>query len=130
MISSIYAALLALSIVGLSLNVIKLRRGKRVLLGDGDDEELQYAIRAQGNATEYIPISLILLILLELSGAHPVLIHLSGLAILAGRIVHARGLLQRNLPNRILGMKITFWTIIMMSFLALIYASRAGWRAL
>ncbi|HLA36550.1 MAG TPA: MAPEG family protein [Rhodocyclaceae bacterium] len=130
MVSSIYAALLALSIVGLSLNVIKLRRGKRVLLGDGDDEELQYAIRAQGNATEYIPISLILLILLELSGAHPVLIHLSGLAILAGRIVHARGLLQRNMQNRILGMKITFWTIIMMSFVALIYASRAGWRAL
>jgi uncharacterized protein len=68
MVSSIYAGILALLIVWLSLNVIKLRRGNKVSLGDGGFPELQNAIRAQGNATEYIPISFILLILLELSG--------------------------------------------------------------
>lgn len=70
MISSFYAAILALLIVWLSLRVIKLRRIKKVRLGDGGEPELQVAIRAQGNATEYVPISLILLVLLELSGAH------------------------------------------------------------
>jgi uncharacterized membrane protein YecN with MAPEG domain len=73
MISSFYAALLALLIVWLSLRVIKLRRTKKVRLGDGGEPELQTAIRAQGNATEYIPISLILLALLELNGAHAAL---------------------------------------------------------
>lgn len=48
MITSIYAALLAILIVGLSLNVIKLRQIGQVILGDGDNLELQSAIRAQG----------------------------------------------------------------------------------
>ena len=35
MVSSIYASILALLIVWLSLNVIKLRRANKVILGDG-----------------------------------------------------------------------------------------------
>jgi uncharacterized protein len=112
MISSIYAALAALWIVWLSLGVIKVRRAKQVKLGDGNEPELQAAIRAQGNATEYIPISLILLVLLELNSGHAVLIHLGGITLLAGRIIHAKGLLTDNLRYRILGMQATIFTII------------------
>jgi uncharacterized protein len=112
MISSVYAALAALWIVWLSLGVIKLRRAKKVRLGDGNEPELQAAIRAQGNATEYMPISLILLVMLELNGTHAVLIHLGGIAMLAGRIVHAKGLLTDNLRYRVLGMQVTIFTII------------------
>ncbi len=43
MISSLYAAMLALLIVWLSLRVIKLRREKKVRLGDGGEPELQAA---------------------------------------------------------------------------------------
>ena len=64
MLSSLYAALAALLIVRLSLGVIKLRRAHKVRLGDGGVPELEAAIRAQGNAVEYLPISLILLLLL------------------------------------------------------------------
>jgi uncharacterized membrane protein YecN with MAPEG domain len=112
MISSVYAAVSALWIVWLSLGVIKLRRAKKVRLGDGNEPELQAAIRAQGNATEYMPISLILLVMLELNGTHAVLIHLGGIAMLAGRIVHAKGLLTDNLRYRVLGMQVTIFTII------------------
>lgn len=112
MISSIYAGILALLIVWLSLNVIKLRRANKVRLGDGGIPQLQNAIRAQGNATEYVPIALVLLVLLEFSGAYPLLVHLGGAAIIIGRLLHAKGLLTDNLRFRVLGMKITIFTIV------------------
>jgi uncharacterized membrane protein YecN with MAPEG domain len=127
-VSSLYAAVAALLIVGLSLRVIKLRRARRVLLGDGGDPELQGAIRAQGNATEYIPVSLVLLALLELNGAHAILVHCGGLAVLAGRFLHARGLLAGSLRYRILGMRITLFTLIGLALANLAYAVLGSWR--
>lgn len=123
MLSSIYAALLALLIVRLSLGVIKLRRTEKVRLGDGGVPALQNAIRAQGNATEYVPISLILLILLELNGGHALLIHLGGVTILAGRLLHAKGLLTENLRFRILGMQLTVYGLIGLAAANLGYAA-------
>ena len=111
-VSALYAALSAFLIVWLSRCVIRIRRAKRVPLGDGGHPELQAAIRAQGNAVEYIPITLILLVLLELNGAHWALIHLGGMAMLAGRVAHARGLLTGHIRYRVLGMQLTFYTII------------------
>jgi len=122
--------MLALLIVWLSLRVIKLRRVKKVRLGDGGEPELRIAIRAQGNATEYIPISLILLVLLELSGAHAALVHSGGIAVLAGRILHARGLLTESLRYRVLGMQVTIYTLIGLAFANLAYAVFNGLRAL
>jgi uncharacterized protein len=112
MISAIYAGILALLIVWLSLNVIKIRRANKVILGDGGLPALQNAIRAQGNAAEYIPISLILLILLEFSGATYLLVHLAGITLMIGRVIHAKGLLTENLHYRVLGMQFTIVTII------------------
>ncbi len=126
MISSLYAALLALLIVWLSLGVINLRRAKKVSLGDGGEPELQTAIRAQGNATEYIPISLILLALLELSGAHMAIVHFCGSAILAGRLLHAKGLLADNLRYRVLGMQVTIFTLVGLALANLAYAAHSG----
>ncbi len=121
MISSLYAALSAFLIVWLSLRVITLRGSTKVSLGDGGESELQIAIRAQGNATEYIPISLILLFLLELNKAHVVLIHLGGIAILVGRLLHARGLITKQLGYRVLGMQITIFTLIGLAVANLAY---------
>jgi len=79
MITSLYASLLALLVVRLSLSVIKLRRKNRIIVGDGGNEELQLAIRTHANALEYIPITLLLLLTLELNGAPKILIHILGL---------------------------------------------------
>jgi uncharacterized membrane protein YecN with MAPEG domain len=130
MLSSIYAGLLAFWIVWLSLRVIKLRRAKRIRLGDGGDPELQAAIRAQGNATEYVPLSLILLVLLELNHAHAALLHLSGVVLVAGRMAHARGLLTDNLRYRVLGMQLTLYTLIGLAVLNLAYVIYGGLSAL
>jgi uncharacterized membrane protein YecN with MAPEG domain len=79
-ISLITAGFLALVFVALSLNVSRLRGKTKVGLGSGVDASvalgaehsaspLLIAIRSHANFAEYVPISLILLGLLEFSGA-------------------------------------------------------------
>jgi uncharacterized membrane protein YecN with MAPEG domain len=88
----IYAGLLGLLFLALSLNVIRTRRDKKISLGDGGDALLQRRMRAQGNFAEYVPIALILIALLEWSGVYPPVIHLLGLALLIARLMHGYAL--------------------------------------
>lgn len=112
MVSVIYAAVLALLIAWLALRVVARRRGLKVSVGDGGIKELQYAIGAHANATQYIPIVLILLMALEYNGASKWLVHLFGIAAVAGRALHARGMLTRDFGPRVLGMQVTIYTIV------------------
>ncbi len=121
MTSAIYASLSALLIVALSLRVIKVRRKKQVSLGNGDDDELIAAIAAQSNAVEYIPITLLMIFALEYNGANLFLVHAFGIALMTGRIIHARGILIANLDARVLGMQITLWTIIILALINIAY---------
>jgi hypothetical protein len=92
--------------------VIKVRRTKKVSVGDGGDDELKTAMAAQSNALEYLPISLLLLFALEYNGAFLVLVHTLGIVLLVGRVIHARAMLANNLQRRVIGMQITIWVII------------------
>ena len=126
MITSIYASLLTLLVVRLSISVIKLRRKNRISVGDGGNEELQLAIRTHANAVEYIPIALLLLLTLELNGAPKILIHIFGATLIIGRIIHAMGLQAKNLPKRILGMQITISLLIALAILNIVFLALAG----
>lgn len=110
--TSIYAGLCGLLMVWLALQTIKVRRANKVKLGDGGDFELQSAIRAHGNFAEYMPITIILLFLLEYNGMHYLVIHVIGIAFLVGRWTHAQGLLKDNLRKRVMGMGFTLNIII------------------
>ena len=111
-VTTFYASVLALLLVWLSINIIKLRQRFKIPLGDGNNPSLRSAISAQANAAQYIPIALLLLLLLELNQAHAILLHLFGLSLLIGRIVHARGILTAHIPTRVRGMQLTFFTVI------------------
>ncbi len=110
--TSIYAGLCGLLMAWLALQTIKVRRANRVKLGDGGNFALQSAIRAQGNFAEYMPIVLILLFLLEYNGMYSLVIHAVGMAFLAGRWIHAQGLLKDNLRYRMRGMDFTLAILI------------------
>ena len=69
LMTSIIAAILTIIFVKLSFAVIGLRRKNKVGLGSGGYDDLERAIRAQGNFAEYVPIGLILIACLELNGA-------------------------------------------------------------
>ena len=121
MTSVIYASISAFIIIWLSLNVIKNRRQYKVSIGDGGNEQLKIAMAAQSNAIEYIPIALILLFALEYNEGNIFIVHLLGLTLIIGRIIHAKGILSGKLKTRILGMQITIYTMIGLAILNIIY---------
>ena len=89
-ITPIYAGLLGLLFFWLSLRV-SLRRLKGPAPDDAAKGRLQRAVRAQGNAAEYIPLGLILLLVLEFQGGPTWIVHLFGLMLLVGRVGHFIG---------------------------------------
>ena len=114
LVTSVIASLLTIIFVKLSFAVIGLRRKNKVGLGSGDNEDLERAIRAQGNFAEYAPFGIILVACLELNGAPWCLVAIPGIALIIGRLIHAKGM---NIPppdfsQRVLGMKFTFGTLI------------------
>lgn len=117
--TSIIAAILTIIFVKLSFAVIGLRRKNKVGLGSGGYDDLERAIRAQGNFAEYVPIGLILIACLELNGAPWWLVILPGIALIIGRLIHAKGINEPppNFSSRVLGMKFTFGTLITLAIL-------------
>ena len=114
LITAIIASVLTIIFIKLSFAVIALRRKNQVGLGSGGHEDLERAIRAQGNFSEYVPIGIILIACLELNGAPWGLVLLLGIALIIGRLMHAKGI---NTPPpdfslRVTGMKFTFGTLI------------------
>ena len=86
-VTPIYAGILAVLFFWLSLRVSLLRM-QGPARDDAAKERLHRAVRAQGNASEYIPFGLILLLVLEFQGAPGGLTHLFGVMLLVGRIGH------------------------------------------
>jgi len=105
---------LTLIFIRLSLAVIKLRRKHKIGLGSGGHDDLERAIRAQGNFAEYVPFGIILLACLELNRAPWWLVAIPGIILIVGRLIHAQGINTPppNFSKRILGMKLTFNTLI------------------
>ena len=122
MTTVIYASISAFIISWLSVNVIKKRWQYKVSMGDGGNEQLRTAMAAQSNAIEYIPIALLLIFALEYNGANIILLHVLALLFIVGRILQARGMLTEKLKLRVLGMKITIYTIIGLALINLVYA--------
>ncbi|HEX7885327.1 MAG TPA: MAPEG family protein [Phenylobacterium sp.] len=90
--AALWTGLSLILLLVLGMLVTRQRRKHQVVIGDGGVPALIQAIRAFGNATEYVPAALIALVLLALAGAPPLLIHAIGVLLFAGRVLHAVGL--------------------------------------
>jgi uncharacterized membrane protein YecN with MAPEG domain len=113
-VTPLYAAALALLFFALSVRTLRLRRELKIGIGDAGNETMLRAIRVHANFAEYVPLTLLLAALLELSGGPAVLVHAVGACLLAGRIVHAYGLckVSENFRYRVLGMALTFTALV------------------
>lgn len=122
--TAVYAALLALLFLGLSVRVIRLRQTFQVALGDAGEKSLKRATRVQANFAEYVPLALLLIYLVETAQPPQPLIHALGLLLVMGRALHAYGVSQsrENLKFRVTGMAMTFAVLAVASFY-LLYAS-------
>jgi uncharacterized membrane protein YecN with MAPEG domain len=112
-ITAFYAALLGLLTLLLAIRVVRGRWTGRVGLGDGGQADLARRIRVHGNTTETVPMALILLLVLELTGVGATWLHGFGIALLVGRVLHAWGLSRHGGTSfgRMVGTVLTFGAI-------------------
>ena len=74
--------------LALAFQVSRVRRAKKIVLGDGGDKQMTKIIRGHANATEQVPIALIILGLTEWL-LHPSAALAIAVILTAGRISHA-----------------------------------------
>jgi len=95
-ITSIVGGIFALMTVILSALVSKRRLDTKTSLVDGGDNILQRRIRAHGNFSEYAPMMLILLGLLENAAINSSIVCFVGISFLISRSLHAFALITRG----------------------------------
>ena len=100
-------------------------------LGEGSDPSLMLAVRAHGNFTEYVPLGLLLLALVESKGNHSKGVCFLGGSLLAGRVAHAVALrwpYGEGYHNslRLAGMSLTFASIAGSILLLAVSAQKCG----
>ena len=111
--AGLWAALNVILLLVLSGLTSANRRKHRVSVGDGGNTTMAFASRAFGNAAEYMPIALIALALLALTGHQTGIIHAIGGTFFLGRLLHAWGMLSTRAngaptPGRMFGMLLTY----------------------
>lgn len=110
-VAAIYVGVNILILLVLAALVVRGRRAHKIVLGHGDNQAFERAVRAHANAAEYIPAGLVGIVVVALmEPAAPLwLLHASGLSLTAGRILHGVGLHTGMLnAGRMLGVVLTW----------------------
>jgi uncharacterized protein len=99
-ISALTTAVLTLLLIGLSLNVSRLRLRHKMSYGHGQHKDLEVAVRTHGNSVEQTLLFLFLLMALEsLTPGHLLLMVLATSFVVA-RILYPIATFSRRLPLR------------------------------
>ena len=104
-ITLLYTSLITILAIFLAFKVGITRGKTNTLLGEGDSSELLQSIRSHGNLMESAPITLILLLLLEMQSVADWKLHLIGSSFFLFRILHAYGISisRESSPYRVIG---------------------------
>lgn len=126
-ITLMYAGLLGLLYFVLSVGVIRLRWRDRVGIGAGDSKDLKVAIRVHANFAEYVPLQVLFLALMELSGASTLLLHALGGLLFIARVCHPIGMHMTVGPSlpRMVGMGGTFIVLLLQAGYLIGYGAMA-----
>ncbi|MCX7677561.1 MAG: MAPEG family protein, partial [Alteraurantiacibacter sp.] len=119
---SLGAAALAALITGwLGWRCGKLRASERIVHGDGGHALLHRRMRAQANFTEYTPVALMLIFVLDLAEQDGWLLATTALAFMAGRVLHALGMdAEGPARPRMIGMLLTLPLLMLWAVWALL----------
>lgn len=91
-ITAFYSAILGLVFLSLSVRVVIGRARFRVSVGDGGQKDLGLRIRSHANFSEYVPLALILIALVEMKGYGGWIVHSLGAVLLIARLAHPIGM--------------------------------------
>lgn len=119
MISILYAGILGLMFVGLSLLVVQGRYSNKMPFGDGGNPDMIRRVRVHGNFAEYVPFAVLLICLVDYYNYSPLVIHLLGAALVIARIFHGLALYKHIFVLRVLGVVMTLIVLLVSSLLLL-----------
>ena len=104
-ITALYAGLLGLLCLVLGIRSGLLRQKTGVSLGSGDSQDQLVAFRRHGNFSEWVPMALILIAVLELNNVSGTALHLLGASLFVARVAHPLGLSAEKMavPARSVG---------------------------
>ena len=105
-------AILLFIFIALSYNAAFTRRKSGLAVGEGDNETLLRAVRAHGNFTEFTPMFLISLFLIDHISKNCEYILVIGSGFILGRIFHAFSMFLKKGILRVSGMMLTFIPLI------------------
>lgn len=91
----------------LAIRCGQVRTAHKINMGDGGNEALIAAMRAQSNHVEYAPFVLILLALIELAWGSPTWLWIVSGAFLLSRVLHGLGMTGTFKPGRGIGIMVT-----------------------
>jgi hypothetical protein len=121
MITFLYAGILGLLYVALAFYTIAGRFKHRVILGDGENDDMLRRIRVHGNFAEYVPLALILMAFYEMTTANITVLHIIGGALIFSRVVFSLSVLKiAKIPyGRQIGMISMFLPILFLSVMGI-----------
>lgn len=124
-VTPLYAGLLALLFVLLSLRVVKFRQ-KGIPLGDGGDPRMLRVMRGHANFAEYVPLALLMMAILELGRNSIYILHAIGIALILSRVLHGYALsyTTRFRFGRVWGAALTFVVLLVEALMCLWQAVR------
>jgi hypothetical protein len=127
-VTPLYAGLLTLWFVVLSIRVVNLRR-RGMGFGDNGDLGAIRIIRGQANFAEYVPLALLLMGLLEIGHRSIYLLHAFGVMLVVARLLHGFALsfgFQAR-AGRIAGAALTFIVLLIEAALCLYQGLEGQW---
>jgi len=91
-VTPIFIAILGLLFLPFTMRIALYRIKSKISIGTGDDPEMLRRMRGQANFVETVPIALILLIVMEITGASDMWLQSLGLTLVIARIFHYIGI--------------------------------------
>ncbi len=112
-VTPVYAAVLALIFIALSVRTLQLRRRLNIAVGDSYDLQMLRSFRVHANFAEYVPLSLLLIYMYEAGNGMIHVVHALCIALIVGRLSHAYGVgrIEEDYRFRVFGMALTLTAI-------------------
>lgn len=115
------AAAAALINLWLSMRIGRMRGTEKIFHGDGGNTLLMQRMRAQANFIENVPLALILIAAIELSGKGGGWLPIVGAVFMFGRVLHPIGMdSTQPAPPRLIGALTTMLTLLGLAVMAVL----------
>jgi uncharacterized membrane protein YecN with MAPEG domain len=127
-VTPLYAGLLALWFLVLSVRVLNYRR-QGISFGDGGNPKVLRVVRGHANFAEYVPLALLLMAILELSRFSIYVLHALGITLVIARLLHGYALsfTEHFQFGRVGGAALTIAVLLIEAVLCIYQAVLAHW---